>query len=432
MRHEPGLKEDAKNLSLITGSGLVAVLLTIGLLANQIRAEPEPETVVRTVQPVVVEVVEIPEIVEVEVEPEPPPVVEVLPLTGAQRLYGTVTTQYGKQFTGFIRWDRNEGSTVDLLDAVKSRRKGGSTISGIRFGHVDRIEVLDRNSARFSLKSGDRVDLDSNASDLGTGLRALLVDEGDGHVAEFQWRDLEAVEFFDPGSAEPSENRMYGTLTTRTGMQFTGYVTWDVDEIYSTDILDGELDGRDMKIAFGDIATIERHSSWGARVTLRNGESMILEDSNDVDSSIRNISVSDPTLGQVLLRWDEFDMVEFHGLEGDEPGVLFDGGTRLYGTVETEDGASYTGELVWDNDEEFTWEMLNGDIDDVEFSVEFGNIQSIEKTRSGARVTLYDGRVFDLSEGNDVDSGNRGIQIRTDGRDYEVEWRDFSTVTFRR
>ena len=43
-----------------------------------------------------------------------------------------------------------------------------------------------------------------------------------------------------------------------------------------------------------------------------------------------------------------------------------------------------------------------------------------------------DGRAFELSEGNDVDSGNRGIHIRTDGRDYEVEWRDFRSVTFGR
>jgi hypothetical protein len=429
MRHEPGVKEDAKNLSLVTGSALVAALLTIGLLANRMTAQPEPETVVRTVQPVVVEVVEIPEVVE----PEPEPVVvERVPLTGAQRLYGTVRTQYGKEFTGFIRWDRNEGSTVDLLDATKKRRRGGSSISGIRFGHVDRIDVLDRSSAAFALKSGDRVELHSNASDLGTGLRALVVDEGNGHLAEFQWRDLDQVEFHDPGSAQPSENRIHGTLTTRTGMKFTGYVTWDVDEIYSTDILDGDQDGRRMKIPFADIATIERHSSWGARVTLRSGESMILEDTNDVDSSIRNISISDPALGQVLLHWNEFDMVELHGLDSEGPLVQFDGGARLYGTVVTQGGESYTGEITWDDDEAFTWEMLNGDIDDVEFTIEFGNIERIEKSGSGARVTLEDGRTLELSNGNDVDSGNRGITIRTDGRDFEVDWRDFSEVTFGR
>ena len=161
MRHEPGLKEDAKNLSLVTGSALVAALLTIGLLATQMRAAPPVETVVRTVQPIVIEIVEVPEVVEPE-----PVVAVVAPLSGSNRLYGTVTTVYGSEFTGYIRWDRNEGSWVDLLDASKPRRRGGSSISGIGFGHVDRIDVLDRRSALFTLKSGDRLELSSNASDL--------------------------------------------------------------------------------------------------------------------------------------------------------------------------------------------------------------------------------------------------------------------------
>lgn len=429
MRREPGVREDAKNLSLVTGSAVVAVALTIGLLASQMTAAPEPEVVVRDVQPIRVEIVEIP---AVEPEPEPEPVVAILPLSGSNRLFGTVTTVYGSEFTGYIRWDRNEGSWVDLLDASKKRARGGSNISGIRFGHVDRIEVTDRHSALFTLKSGDRVELSSNASDLGSGLRSLVVDAGNGDIAEFEWRDLEEVDFEEPGLEEPSESRLHGTLTTRSGLSFTGYITWDVDEIYSTDILDGDYEGRRQEIPFGEIASIERHSSWGARVTLHSGESMILEDTNDVDSSIRNISLSDPQLGQVLLEWDEFDMVEFHGTGDESAFTQFDGGERLYGTVVSESGESYTGELSWDRDEQYTWEMLDGDLDDVEFKVEFGNVASIEKTRDGATVTLKDGRAFELSDSNDVDRGNRGIQIRTDGRTFDLSWQDFAEATLGR
>jgi hypothetical protein len=125
-------------------------------------------------------------------------------------------------------------------------------------------------------------------------------------------------------------------------------------------------------------------------------------------------------------------MVEFHGTDAEVAATDFDGGSRLYGTVVTRGGDSYTGELTWDDDEQFTWEMLNGELDDVEFSVEFGNIERIVRARSGVTVTLRDGRTFDLSGNNDVDSGNRGLTIRTDGRDYDVDWGDFAEVTFGR
>jgi hypothetical protein len=427
--HEPGLQEDAKNLSVVTGSALLAALITVGLFVSRANAAPE-HTVVTDVRPVVIEVVEIP-------APEPPPapvVVEVepvrAPLTGINRLYGTVTTVYGSDFTGYIRWDRNEGSWTDLLDATKPRRRGGSSVSGIRFGHVDRIDVTGRNSATFTLRNGERMELTANASDLGSGLRSLLVEEASGDVVEFQWHDLETIDFEAPGSTPPAQSRMHGTLRTRSGLEFTGYVTWDVDEIYSGDILDGDADGRRMRIPFGEIASIERNGSWSSRVTLRSGAQYVLEGTNDVDGSISGIEISDATLGAVKLGWSDFDRVDFHGTDNEVATANFDGGRRITGTVVDRFGDRFEGEIVWDADEAYTWEMLNGEIRGIELHIEFGQIERIEKSRGGAVVTLRDGREFELSGSNDVDRGNRGLTIRTDGRDYEVDWSDFAEVTF--
>ena len=100
MEHEPGLQEDAKNLSVVTGSAILAALITLGLVVNSVAAVPD-ETLVWEVQPVVVEIVEV-------VQPEPAPEPVILerisaPLTGINRLYGTVTTVYGREFTGYLR-----------------------------------------------------------------------------------------------------------------------------------------------------------------------------------------------------------------------------------------------------------------------------------------------------------------------------------------
>ena len=424
--HEPELREDAKNLSLITGSALIAGLLTVGFFVSRAVAGPDP-------RPFVVEVVEIP-LPEPAPQPVEPmrPVEPGTPLTGINRLYGTVTTVRGDQVTGFIRWDRNEASWTDLLDATKPRRRGGSSISGIRFGHVDRLDVTGRSSAMLTLRSGERIELGANASDLGTGLRALIVERADGASAEFGWRDLESVDFEAPGAAVPAERRMFGTLRTRSGLEFTGYVTWDVDEVYSTDILDGDADGRRMKIAFGDIAAIARNDRRSSRVTLTDGSTVVLDGTNDVDASISGIEVSDATLGSVKLGWDDFDRVDFHQPVDEVAGANFDGGARLSGTVVDRFGERYTGWITWDADEEFTWEMLNGDVGDVAFHVELGQVERIVKSSRGSTVTLRDGRSFELSGSNDVDRGNRGITIRTDGRDFEVDWNDFTEVVFER
>ena len=419
-KHEPELKDDATNLTTVVGSAALAVLATAGLLwANQ---APEP-----------VERIQI-EVRTAPAAPDPAPAPEAAPapapapaaLAGNDRLYGTVTTRDGYAHRGYIRWDKNEGSWADLLDANKLHRTRSATQAGIRFGHVARIDVTARNEARFTMKSGETFDMGSRSTDLGSGLRALEVVDPERGVTTMQWRDLESVEFeAAPEDLGAAESRLYGTLTTRSGLEFTGHITWDVDEIYSTDVLDGDdREGR-RKIPFGSIARIDRYSGSAARVVLRSGEETVLRGTNDVDDSNNGISVSDAGLGQVMVQWDDFESVRFHEPEAAPAYGAFDGGTRLRGTVVTRSGRELTGTVVWDHDESHTWEMLNGVDDDLEFQVEFSNIARIERSSWGARVELRDGRVFELEGSNDVDDDNRGILIDVDGQEYEVEWDDF-------
>jgi hypothetical protein len=311
---EPTRSEDATNLSLIAGSAVVAVFLTLGLVAVPFLFSQR-----NRIQPVV----EVQPLVDVKPLVKVTPVAPVAPVVvasyaGNDRLYGTVVDRWGRQYTGYIRWDRNEGSWADQLDATKVADRRRRVTSGIRFGHVESIEVLGRERARLTLKSGDEFVLGSNATDLGTGLRALVIETPGHGAAELEWRELGAIDFMPaPDAVEATEQRIHGTLTTRAGQSFTGYVAWDRDEIYTTDVLDGEHDGYDREIPFGEISAIERHSSSGARVVLQNGEEMILRGTNDVDDSNRGITVSDAGLGQVDVTWDEFA-----GVPAGEPGAL--------------------------------------------------------------------------------------------------------------
>ena len=110
---------------------------------------------------------------------------------------------------------------------------------------------------------------------------------------------------------------------------------------------------------------------------------MVLRGTNDVDDSNRGIVVSNLEIGEILVEWDEFDKVVFEEMPSNSFSYKdFDGGTRLEGTVYTEDGDSFSGYIRWDNDEEYSWELLDGNYHNVKFQIEFSKIKEIGKWTS--------------------------------------------------
>lgn len=386
------------------------------------------------------------------------------------RIYGVITTIDGDRFEGLIRWDKNEGSWVDVLDGSKELpreniRKYSSTKrhdrspsikifgvkiggndniwnylssaqSGIRFGHLKSMEVVDDDAVLLVTKSGQKVTMKHGSTDIGEDIREIVIEDKKEGEIELVWDDIEKIEF-QPSPVKHESvfgSRLYGKLTTRRGDEFTGFVCWDVDEIFESDILDGSDRKRKRKVKFGDITSIERYSSNGATVILKSKDEFLLRESNDVDDDNRGIIISDPGFGQVRVKWDEFDRIDF----SDPPQPVrygdFDGGKRLRGTVYTGDGESYSGQIRWDNDEEYSWEILDGEFRNLEFDIEFGLIKEIEKkSYRSCDVTVWDGRSFRLSGSNDVDEDNKGIFVTLDnekGDEVEIEWDDFARVTF--
>lgn len=384
----------------------------------------------------------------------------------SHRIYGKVSTTDGDVYEGLIRWDKNEASWVDMLDGTKeldpenfegqklSRKRQskirifGLTVgessnswnpssaqTGIRFGHIRRLEPIDDDMALIVLKSGQKVEMENSSTDLGSGIREIIVEDVDEGEIELVWRDIEFIEFADTDGGMESNfgDRLYGTLTTRRGETFTGFVGWDVDEVFGRDVLDGEEDGDNRKIRFDKIAAIERYSSSGATVHLKSGEKLVLRGTNDVADDNRGIIIADPAFGQVVVDWDEFDRLDFSAADSRVKYGNFDGGRPIEGTVFTESGEKYTGRIRWDNDEEYTWEILDGDSRDTQFDIEFGAIKKIEKrSHSSSVVTLRDGREFRLRGSNDVDGDNKGIIVLDGTKEVvEIDWEDFASVEFK-
>ena len=385
------------------------------------------------------------------------------------RIYGKIYTTSGDVLEGPIRWDKNEASWDDLIDGYKQpvekakkaeRRKygengtkfkifgwtvfedgtgwGSTRQAGIAFGHIEKLTPASDDAAELLLKNGEEIEFTTSSTDLGSGIREIIIETKDEGELELAWDDIDYIEFMDGGDVTSSfGKRLYGTVTTSRGGEYAGWIAWDVDEMFSGDIIDGRDRDRKRKIKFDQIARIEKISSQASRIILKNGEEIRLDDSNDVDSGNRGIAISDRKLGRIVVQWDEFESLVLK-----EPPAAdyisygdFDGGRRLYGTVYDEDGNETSGYIRWDNDEEYTWEILDGDYHGIEFDIVLENVKMIEKLSSrSSRVTLLDGRQFKLRDSNDIDSDINGIFIMKtpgDRDETELEWDEFERVEFK-
>ena len=91
----------------------------------------------------------------------------------AERIYGVVITNDGDEFEGFIRWDKNEGAWIDMLDGSKRLSKKNlrkSSRSESRKSREQSIEI-------FGIKIGGSSSSFSygNSAQSGIRLRSVLV-----------------------------------------------------------------------------------------------------------------------------------------------------------------------------------------------------------------------------------------------------------------
>ena len=235
-------------------------------------------------------------------------------------IYGKITTRDGDTFVGTMRWGKQECFWDDLFNAQKDdnpwlrkipkkyREKKsyykykvfgisigefgsieGNHLFICRFGDIEKIKIHRRNRTTVFMKDGTEYEL-CGSGDLKVKIR--MVDENLGKV-KLDWDDLRTIEFMStPKKAKTQGYRLKGKLKTRE-MDFEGYIMWDAEECLSTDILDGDSDRGDMEIEFGNIRSINRLSSRGCQVTLKDGREYDLRGTNDVNRENRGIYIED-------------------------------------------------------------------------------------------------------------------------------------------
>ena len=202
------------------------------------------------------------------------------------------------------------------------------------------------------------------------------------------------------------------------------------------DELNGDTRGGELDIPFGKIKLIEK-TFRGSEVTMNSGRVFHLTGSNDVDDDNRGIIVNILDMGRVDIPWDEFIQVTFE-TEIDNQAISPSNysSKQLNGSVETIEGKNLSGDLIFDLDEFYDLEILDGDNEGLEYSLPFRYISSIKpKNDRATYVTLQNGKKLLLEDSVDVTEDNDGILIKV-GNDEEEEeyeyipWSEVEEIKF--
>lgn len=226
----------------------------------------------------------------------------------ASRLYGRVETA-NRTFTGFVQWDKEECLSTDVLNGHTEDGK-----MNIPMGNIQRIERYSRRSCDVVMNDGRSFRL-SGTNDVNNENRGIMVETEDLGRVVIPWEEFRSVTFEATTRTGPEyssyrqQRGLKGTVVDRNGERRKGFIAYDLDEDETWELLHGKQNDIEYIIPMGLIESIEPRGDW-AKVTLRNGESLELDDSADVSDGNAGVLVIDGDFEQYF-EWDDIDRIEF-------------------------------------------------------------------------------------------------------------------------
>jgi len=227
-----------------------------------------------------------------------------------ERLYGIVETSQGS-FEGIVQWDHDERISTDQLD--------GESEDGdfsIKFGKIQSIENQ-RDESLVTLLSGRKLQLEGT-NDVDDGNRGIIVTiEGLGRV-DIPWEEFKKVTF-DHGKRYsgpayndfPTPGPLNGRAATTDGRIFTGKIAYDLDETLDIEIIQGKDNEIEYLIPLKNISKIAPKSYDFATVTLKNGNSILIGEGQDVSDRNDGILIFTDSREPEYVSWDELKEIDF-------------------------------------------------------------------------------------------------------------------------
>lgn len=379
-------------------------------------------------------------------------------------IYGRVKT-LDNMYEGQIRWGEEETFWSDQFDAAKIKDKDleeyreklkketSSDWSNFdwdiksiwedkvglvhqftcQFGDIMSIMNHSRSKVILELKNGEKKLLNGDGyNDIGAEL--IIYDKELGEIS-VDWDRVMRVDFL----ATPKNLKVqagtpiFGTVETFRKGTFTGLIQWDHDERLGAQKLDGDSDNRDISIPFSEVKYIEK-SGNGSKVVLFSGKDYLLVNSNDVNSENRGIIVDVADIGRVDIPWRYFRSVTLKQNPGSGPSYdTYKAPSGLKGKVYTVRDDTFEGRILFDIDEAWEVEMVEGSDDGVQYEVPMRNIKAmLPKNYNYSMVELRNGERILLGDGRDVSDKNDGLLVfnrKSSEPDY-IPWKDIVEIIF--
>ncbi|MGV3507724.1 MAG: hypothetical protein ACO1N7_00440 [Sphingobacteriaceae bacterium] len=196
-------------------------------------------------------------------------------------LYGTVSTSAGV-LTGFIQWDK-----MKFLSNQKLKGKIGNSTetSEYKFATIHAIEKRDKG-ALIKFHSDEKVFL-KNSRDVNSSNRGMVVMNPVWGRAIVEWEAFHSVRLLDVPKdlgyeAYPKPKKIYSTVSTTDGKMYKGNCTFDLDEEWNMELLEGSSNNVHFQIPFSQVSKLAPVGDNESRVVLKNDKVLNLGNHNDV------------------------------------------------------------------------------------------------------------------------------------------------------
>jgi len=230
-----------------------------------------------------------------------------------KELYGTVTTDKRRRFTGHVKWDLDERNGNDILDGES--RFGNQEIP---FENIKKIaKKPGGNSVDITFASGRNIKL-NGSNDCNSGNRGIAIHvSGIGNI-ELEWNDFDNVVFEKPpvedrGYLEfPSPQSLYAEVATYDGDSYSGAIAFDKDEIWDFEFVDGDDDDIKYQVPIRNIKLIKPKNRSFSLVELRNGDTVLLGNRQDVCNDNDGILIFENGESEpIYVSWQDVEFIRF-------------------------------------------------------------------------------------------------------------------------